>query len=103
MGAPRHSGNLGWVPRMHKEANPYDYLSPRVALGGFSSPNMPCHRCNSEILLAAESLIAAHLVGGQLTCLYLIDFNGGRDRTRTCDLLRVKHYGLVRFIEASGT
>jgi len=29
--------------------------------------------------------------------------NGGRDRTRTVDLLRVKHYGLVRFIEASGT
>ena len=28
--------------------------------------------------------------------------DGGRDRTRTCDLLRVKHYGLVRFIEASG-
>src|ERR1017187_3959153 len=23
-------------------------------------------------------------------CLYLLDLNGGRDRTRTCDLLRVK-------------
>ena len=29
--------------------------------------------------------------------------NGGRDRTRTCDLLRVKHYGLVRFIDDTGT
>ena len=23
-------------------------------------------------------------------CLYLVEMNGGRDRTRTCDLLRVK-------------
>ena len=29
--------------------------------------------------------------------------HGGRARTRTVDLLRVKHYGLVRFVEASGT
>ena len=24
-------------------------------------------------------------------CLYLLEIYGGRDRTRTCDLLRVKH------------
>jgi len=33
----------------------------------------------------------------------LLNLNGGRDKTRTCDLLRVKHYGLIRFVEASGT
>ena len=35
--------------------------------------------------------------------LEVTENNGGRDRTRTCDLLRVKHYGLVRFVEASGS
>ena len=35
--------------------------------------------------------------------LNLKGLNGGRDRTRTCDLLRVKHYGLVRFIDYTGT
>jgi hypothetical protein len=34
-------------------------------------------------------------------CLYLPEMNGGRDRTRTCDLLRVKEnhplQGLYRF------
>src|SRR5579871_3113645 len=29
--------------------------------------------------------------------------NGGRDRTRTCDLLRVKHYLLVLFIDCAAT
>jgi hypothetical protein len=31
------------------------------------------------------------------------DLNGGRDRTRTCDLLRVKHYLLFHFIDCTGT
>jgi hypothetical protein len=29
--------------------------------------------------------------------------NGGRDRTRTCDLLRVKHYLLSLFIDCTAT
>jgi hypothetical protein len=29
--------------------------------------------------------------------------DGGRDRTRTCDLLRVKHYGLCLFIDCTAT
>ena len=29
--------------------------------------------------------------------------NGGRDRTRTCDLLRVKHYVYMPFIDCTGT
>ena len=29
--------------------------------------------------------------------------NGGRDRTRTCGLLRVKHYLLFHFIDCTGT
>ena len=37
------------------------------------------------------------------TRLYLVDSNGGRARTRTVDLLRVKHCVLNRFIEATRT
>ena len=29
--------------------------------------------------------------------------NGGRDRTRTCDLLRVKHYLPILFIDCTAT
>ena len=44
----------------------------------------------------------SHL-GGKCYMWKLLKWNGGRDRTRTCDLLRVKHYLLVLFIDCTAT
>jgi len=35
--------------------------------------------------------------------VYSLDSNGGRDRTRTCDLLRVKYYLPFLFVDGTGT
>jgi hypothetical protein len=35
--------------------------------------------------------------------LNLNGLNGGRDRTRTCDLLRVKHYVTLLYIDGTAT
>ena len=47
-------------------------------------------RVKPQVRLAPDQLSPAWYAGGQPSRLYLIDSNGGRDRTRTCDLLRVK-------------
>jgi hypothetical protein len=46
-----------------------------------------------------------HISGGMAdrTLFVTEKTNGGRDRTRTCDLLRVKHYVIFPFIDCTGT
>jgi len=49
----------------------------------------------ARIRLSQFSLQGIYLAAG--SCTQLPDLNGGRGRTRTCDLLRVKHAPIVHF------
>ena len=46
---------------------------------------------NSKQLARLRALVGSDPAPANSSlCLYLTEMNGGRDRTRTCDLLRVK-------------